>query len=152
MIDSATGNDPKETLTLSDKTEGISPVDGLDKSLNVSFSDLKYSDSGTNAGCLTIFGKVVSADSDDDSMVVVRFDEVCGFRVLSESDLIDFHKDFDFACGWLFEIRSGGWFDQESQRPGFLRQHVPFYREYLFEDADIFVSVLCKVQPSVEII
>ena len=111
---------------------------------------MEYSDPGIDAGELFVRADVCDASGKTQSQLAIRFREVCGFRVLSESDVLDFHEEYDFSDGWLFEIFSGGWFEQESSRSGFLRQHAPFYREFLFEDADKFISVLSKSAPSIE--
>ena len=146
-----TAADPFRTLAMTNDICGISPVEGIDTDLNVGFLSLEFEDPGLDAGKLIIRSSLWVNNSLSESIVTVRFDEVCGFRVLSESDMLDFHDDYDFANGWLFRVHSGGWFDQESQRAGFLRQHVPFYIEYLFEDAETFISVLSKGDPSVEV-
>lgn len=51
--------------------------------------------------------------------VYLSFNSV-GFRVLDEGQLLDYWGKEERAPGWLWRIESGGWFDQEAQRSGFL--------------------------------
>lgn len=74
--------------------------------------------------------EVINIDFDTETFVITvsvdnyRFDiafySTLGFRVLDEGDLLEFWPHCSTTNGWLFEIESDGWFDQESQRKGFL--------------------------------
>jgi hypothetical protein len=130
--------------------KGIVPVEEVDAELHVSFSSLEFTNPGIVAGELLVRAKILDKSEFTGSFVIVRFSNVVGFRVLDESDVLDFHEEYNFAKGWLFEVLSNGWFAQESERRGFLSQHVPFYREFLFEDAENFISVISNGDLSIE--
>ena len=49
----------------------------------------------------------------------VVFDSPSGYRVLDEGDLLEFWPTCSAVNGWLYQITSGGWLDQEKQRAGF---------------------------------
>lgn len=91
---------------------------------------------------------VTVADSET-STWVVTFEDVAGFRVLDEGDLLEFWPECSSPRGWLFRILEGGWFDQESQRSGFLARDTKKVTEYLITGADDCVSVLSWSEPSV---
>jgi len=54
----------------------------------------------------------------------VVFDNVLGFRVLDEADLLEFWPHCSAQNGGLFQIDDGGWLSQESARDGFLSRRA----------------------------
>jgi hypothetical protein len=77
-----------------------------------------------------------------------------GFRVLDEGQLLEYWEKEARAPGWLWRIESGGWFDQEAERGGFLMgeyardgQNRP--HEYLVLGVNDCVSVLSWKEPHV---
>ena len=55
------------------------------------------------------------------TLIEILFEEIRGFRVLDEGDLIPYWQSKVFEPGYyLFEIMSGGWLEQEKQFPGML--------------------------------
>lgn len=83
--------------------------------------------------------------------VRVTFLDVTGFRVLDERDLLDFWPTCSTANGWLFEILSGGWLDQESQRDGFIMRVMnEKVTEYFVTGEEDCVNVLAKAAPLIE--
>lgn len=69
----------------------------------------------------------------------------CALRLLDESDLSENWKVINMGGGWLYKVNSGGWFEQESQREGFLMQHAShIYKEYLIVGLDACISVFTK--------
>ncbi|WP_416305388.1 hypothetical protein [Neptunicella sp. SCSIO 80796] len=80
--------------------------------------------------------------------IKVRFDNQfgpCALRLLDEADLSENWQNINMSGGWLYKVESGGWFEQESQRDGFLMQHSSnIYKEYLILGLDACVSVFTK--------
>jgi len=69
----------------------------------------------------------------------------CALRLLDESDLSENWQTINMSNGWLYKVTSGGWFEQESKRDGFLLQHSShIYKEYLIIGLDACVSILTK--------
>lgn len=85
----------------------------------------------------------------DGEPIVVTFDSSLGFRVLDEGNLLEFWDHFNLKDGWLFQISSGGWYDIESKRNGFVSQHHSDVREYLILGVNECVSVLSVEPPKV---
>jgi hypothetical protein len=81
--------------------------------------------------------------------ITVTFSEICGFRMLNEGDLLEFWPTCAQANGWLFRVIDGGWFEQESQRRGFLRGDVNGITEFLLPGQDDCVSVFAWDLPEV---
>lgn len=79
--------------------------------------------------------------------VYVRFTGVRGFRALDEGDLLEFWDPRQRAPGWLWQIDAGGWFAQESLRPGFVAGLHGDCREFLLLGQDWCLSVLCLDRP-----
>ena len=79
----------------------------------------------------------------------VQFKGVRGFRVLDESDLLEFWPTCSRPNGWLFQINEGGWLDLESSRPTFMREKYLAVREYLVTGDNECVSVLADQPPRV---
>lgn len=75
------------------------------------------------------------------------FQNVFGFRVLDERDLLEFWNTYSEPHGWLWEVKAGGWHDLERKRATFNSgECVPSIREFLVAD-DMCVSVLCADPP-----
>ncbi len=81
----------------------------------------------------------------------VVFNDVIGFRVLDERDLLEYWPTCSTPNGWLFEITGGGWLSQESRREGCLIATItPDAKEYLVTGEDDCVSVICRTGPAVD--
>ena len=76
----------------------------------------------------------------------VEFDEVVGFRLLDESDLLEFWKPEVRKPGWLWHVTRGGWRELEATRPGFARTDA---QEFLVLGINDCVSVFATVEPRV---
>ncbi len=85
----------------------------------------------------------------DAEPIIVSFDSSIGFRVLDEGNLLEFWEKFNLNSGWLYRIISGGWFDLESKRNGFVSQHHSDVQEYLIIGVNECVSVLAGEAPTV---
>ena len=81
--------------------------------------------------------------------IIVTFESSIGYRVLDEGNLLEFWDKFNLSNGWLFQIASGGWFDLESRRKGFVSQHHSDVQEYLIIGVNECVSVLAGEPPTV---
>lgn len=81
--------------------------------------------------------------------VYVNFPRIAGFRVLDEGDLLEFWNPDARANGWLWEIKSGGWFDLESTRSGFVSSHQDKIIEYFVRGENECVSVLSFSEPEI---
>jgi hypothetical protein len=68
---------------------------------------------------------------------------------LDEGDLLEFWSPEARATGWLWEIKSGGWFDLESTRNGFASSHQKKISEYLVLGANECISVLSFSEPEI---
>ena len=78
----------------------------------------------------------------------VRFQGAQGHRVLDEGDLLEFWPECSTPNGSIFKITSGGWFEQESQRPGFLKRDTqPGMPEYFITGENACVSVISHNPP-----
>ena len=78
----------------------------------------------------------------------VRFLGAEGHRVLDEGDLLEFWPECSTANGSIFRVQSGGWFEQESRRQGFLKRDTqPGMPEYFITGENACVSVLSHVPP-----
>jgi len=83
------------------------------------------------------------------SFARVVFRNVFGFRVLDERDLTEFWNAYSQDNGWLWEVQSGGWHDQERRRPTFNPgEFVGGLREFFVVDEKC-VSVLCYEPPEI---
>ncbi|WIO73603.1 hypothetical protein QP938_09890 [Porticoccaceae bacterium LTM1] len=81
--------------------------------------------------------------------IVVTFDSSVGFRVLDEGNLLEYWDHLNLNDGWLFQISSGGWYDLESTRSGFVSQNHSDVREYLIVGLNECISVLSMEPPKV---
>jgi hypothetical protein len=98
-----------------------------------------------NSGQLVV---KISSKSDKQS-ITATFSEICGFRMLDEGDLLDFWPTCAQSNGWLFRVIDGGWFDQESQRRGFLRGGVEGITEFFLPGQNDCLSVFAFEMPLV---
>ena len=80
----------------------------------------------------------------------VEFEDVQGFRVLDERDLMEYWPICSTPNGWLFEITTGGWLAQEDERHGScIKEMYSDIKEYLITGEDDCVSVLTRQEPVV---
>jgi len=83
----------------------------------------------------------------EEKTVKVRFKNEfgsCAVRLLDETDLSDYWKNLNMSGGWLYKVTSGGWFDSESQRDGFIMRDAPGIEEFMVVGLDACVSVFTK--------
>lgn len=79
---------------------------------------------------------------------MVSFDDTTGFRVLDERDLMEYWPVCSTPNGWLFDIKEGGWLDQERLRIGNNMLSIyPDVKEYLITGINECVSVFSTVNP-----
>jgi hypothetical protein len=82
--------------------------------------------------------------------VYLEFQQIGGYRVLDEGQLSAFWNKESRTDGWLWEIRSGGWFALESTRPDFVMGLTPLGngpREFLVLGINDCVSVITWADP-----
>jgi hypothetical protein len=80
-----------------------------------------------------------------------HFAHTRGFRVLDESDLLEFWNKDTRPKGWLWEIEEGGWIDLEKTREGFLLGTQPHtQREFLIVGLNECVSVIGSNAPTIQ--
>lgn len=80
----------------------------------------------------------------------VKFEDVVGFRVLDEGDLLEYWPACSSDNGWLFLINGNGWFEQETIRSGFLHERGGVVTEYFVATQNCCVSVLAGSPPTVD--
>jgi hypothetical protein len=85
-----------------------------------------------------------------DHPVYLSFNTPKGFRVLDDGDLLAFWNKDTRPEGWLWKVNSGGWFDLEKQRSGFVSGLVGGYSEYLVLGQNECVSVLTDGEPLIQ--
>ena len=85
----------------------------------------------------------------DGYKIDVTFDSPVGYRVLDEGDLLEFWPECSTSNGWLYEIKSGGWLEQESNRTGFISAHNSEVFEYFVIGTNYCVSVFGWEAPSI---
>jgi len=86
----------------------------------------------------------------DGDKIDIIFEELAGFRVLDEGDLLEFWPECSLKIGWLHEVTSGGWFELESKRNGFSLSGNSEITEYLVVGVNYCVSILGWEKPSVQ--
>lgn len=92
--------------------------------------------------------KVYVADVYGRSGCIASFTETTGFRVLDERDLMEYWPVCSTPNGWLFDIKEGGWLDQERTRTGSnMLFTCPDVTEYLVTGINECVSVFSAVPP-----
>lgn len=106
---------------------------------------------------LGLSGLRVAVDVGDDEHGESRFVEILfkhprGFRYLDEGDLLPYWRSgaFDTARYLVFEIKGGGWTEQEEQG-GMLNvtAAVGTYREWFVASSNACLNVLSAVEPLV---
>jgi len=81
--------------------------------------------------------------------VYVRAESVKGFRVLDEGDILEFWNPETRPDGWMWKVKSGGWFDLESTRNGFVSGYHKDYSEYLVIGECDCVSIITDKEPEI---
>ena len=94
--------------------------------------------------------KLVVTVEFDGSKLDIYVDDPAGFRVLDEGDLLEFWPSCSSNNGWLYEIKSGGWLDQESKRSGFLLSNNEGIKEYFITGINFCINVLALEPPRIE--
>ncbi len=86
----------------------------------------------------------------NDRFVEIVFTVPRGFRYLDEGDLLPYwrSKAFDTSKYLVFEIKAGGWGEQEEQR-GMLNvtSAVGAYREWFVVSSNACLNVISEVEP-----
>ena len=77
------------------------------------------------------------------------FGSVRGFRLLDESDLLEFWAREERPGGWIWRVTEGGWFDLESLRGGFITGMTEGYLEFLLIGQSDCVSVIAGAAPEI---
>ena len=86
--------------------------------------------------------------------VYLEFERIGGFRVLDEGQLSAFWGKEHRADGWLWEVKSGGWYALESTRDDFVMGLTPLGkgpREFIVLGVDDCVSVITWAEPRVQV-
>jgi len=92
--------------------------------------------------------KLTLSFNDHPSLVYLIFKNVVGFRVLDEGNLLEFWDSEVRTPGWIWKVESGGWFELEKLRSGFLAQyHAISHNEYLILGINDCVSVISESEP-----
>lgn len=80
------------------------------------------------------------------SPVYFVFKNIIGFRVLDESNLLEFWNNEIRVPGWIWEIERGGWFDLEKIRNGFVEGYHDneSRKEYLILGQNECLSVILR--------
>ncbi len=79
----------------------------------------------------------------------VEFENVSGFRVLDEGDLLEFWSPEVRKPGWLWLVEAGGWLHLESTRDGFLRGDLLAMKEFMVLGINECVNVFAPSEPRV---
>ncbi len=91
----------------------------------------------------------------DDRFVEIVFTAQRGFRCLDEGDLLPYWASgaFDTANYVVFEIKSGGWAEQETMN-GMLNTTgaVGAYREWFIASSNACLNVISNVEPLVRLL
>ncbi|WP_162060496.1 hypothetical protein [Undibacterium sp. KW1] len=93
---------------------------------------------------------VTVESSQENKSYQASFAEICGFRLLDEGDLLEFWPACADSEHWVFQIEEGGWYAQESLRPGFLRKDIAAIQEFLITSSNGCVSVLAWEEPEIK--
>ncbi|MBC5833932.1 hypothetical protein L1S34_14455 [Flavobacterium sp. K77] len=92
--------------------------------------------------------KITLGFDDIKSPIYVIFKNVVGFRVLDEGNLLEFWDKDVRVPGWIWRVESGGWFELEKLRAGFLAQHHgDSHNEYLISGINDCLSVIAESEP-----
>jgi len=88
-------------------------------------------------------------EAPDNTFCQVTFRDVIGFRVLNESDLLEFWNTYSQPHGWLWRVQSGGWFDLERSREQFDVARVHDTAEEYLVGGDTCVSIITAHPPEI---
>jgi hypothetical protein len=111
-------------------------------------SDISFENSHEVIDIRYSFGRLsITVSAPHAETCVITFEEVVGFRVMDEGNLLEFWPECSSQRGWLFRVIEGGWFSQESQRNGFLAGDVKAISEYLVTGANDCVNILSGLEP-----
>jgi hypothetical protein len=90
---------------------------------------------------------------ENDKRAIIEFQNIVGFRVLDEGDLMEFWTSDSRPKGWLWEINKGGWFDLEIQRQISitLKTLLSGNREFLIAGAGKCLNIICYDEPKVTV-
>jgi hypothetical protein len=78
------------------------------------------------------------------------FEDVLGFRLLDEGDLLEFWPGCSAEHGGLFKVEEGGWLSQESTRQGFLSAKLTGLREFFVTGPNACINILGFSEPHFE--
>jgi hypothetical protein len=80
----------------------------------------------------------------------VLFKNVIGFRLLDEGNLTEFWGE-NRVSGWLWKVKSGGWFDLEKSRKAFTEGYIEndSRKEYLILGINDCISIISLSEPEV---
>lgn len=91
----------------------------------------------------------------NDRFLEIMFTAPRGFRYLDEGDLLPYWRSgaFDTSSYLVFEIKSGGWAEQEQQN-GMLNvtAAVGTFREWLIVSSNACLNVVSAVEPLVRLL
>jgi len=99
---------------------------------------------------LRVLVEAFPRDTDARLGIEFHFEVARGFRYLDEGDLLAYWQSKAFASGHhLFEIKAGGWLDQERQRTGMLSttDAVGSFREWFICTSNGCMNVLSVNEP-----
>ncbi|MCP4975439.1 MAG: hypothetical protein GY931_04700 [Maribacter sp.] len=77
------------------------------------------------------------------------FENVVGFRVLDEGDLLEFWNPEVRIDDWIWEIQEGGWTDLEKCRKGFLSATKSTDTEYFVCGINECLNVITNEHPKI---
>lgn len=87
-------------------------------------------------------------DMDSETEIAIDFDDVLGYRVLDEGNLMEFWSECSTPNGRLFEIHSGGWLSQEAN--SHFAATPQKAKEYFVAGVDDCLSVISLMPPKVQ--
>lgn len=123
----------------------------MERSLKVT----KISDVGAPGDVTAVtctLGKLVITVSTEARDVSITFEDVVGYRVFDEADLLEFWPTCSSRHPAIFEVHEGGWRHQESLRQGFVSAvSRPMIREFFVTGPDDCVNVLALDGPLVSL-
>lgn len=119
----------------------------IPKSQNSDLCDLSLGFSG-----LRVAVSLGEDEHGNDKYLEILFTVTRGFRYLDEGDLLPYWRSgaFDTSRYLVFEIKSGGWIEQEEHN-GMLNvtAAVGTYREWLIVSSNACLNVISAVEPLV---
>ena len=81
--------------------------------------------------------------------VYVTFDNIIGFRVLDEGDLLEFWDNDLRLNSWFWNVEKGGWTDLEKSRSGFVSGSHNNSTEYLIIGINDCISIIANDKPKI---